>query len=128
MWALAALTGDCINDGFSYENVWPFCRAEKKSCRNKEVTDSITEVAVRWVSTVLSTWNQVLCNLRNACDKFSGSVWVSGKLPTYPSPKPSFCPKSSFLPEGRCVGISTRNTTTCCEPRPLNLRILGIRS
>ena len=30
MWALAALTGDCINDGFSYENVWPFCRAEKK--------------------------------------------------------------------------------------------------
>ena len=34
MWALAALTGDCINDGFSYENVWPFCRAEKKSCRN----------------------------------------------------------------------------------------------
>ena len=57
MWALAALTGDYINDGFSYENVWPFCRAEKKSCRNKEVTDSITEVAVRWASTVLSTWN-----------------------------------------------------------------------
>ena len=38
MWALAALTGDCINDGFSYENVWPFCRADKKSCRNKEGT------------------------------------------------------------------------------------------
>lgn len=30
MWALAALTGDCINDGFSYENVRPFCQAEKK--------------------------------------------------------------------------------------------------
>ena len=37
-WALAALACDCINDGFSYENVWPFCRAEKKSGRNKEVT------------------------------------------------------------------------------------------
>ena len=22
-----------------------------------------------------------------------GLIWVSGKLPTYPSPKPSFCPK-----------------------------------
>lgn len=30
MWALAALTVDCINGGFSYENVWPFCRVEKK--------------------------------------------------------------------------------------------------
>ena len=56
MWALAALTGDCINDGFSYENVWPFCRAEKKKWP-KSRGDSITEVAVRWVSTVLSTWN-----------------------------------------------------------------------
>ena len=55
MWALAALTGDCINDGFSYENVWPFCRAEKKWPKSRG--DSITEVAVRWVSTVLSTWN-----------------------------------------------------------------------
>ena len=38
MWALAALTCDCINDGFSYENVWPFCRAEKKVTEKKEVT------------------------------------------------------------------------------------------
>ena len=22
-----------------------------------------------------------------------GAIWVSGKLPTYPSPKPTFCPK-----------------------------------
>ena len=35
MWALAALTCDCINDGFSYENVWPFCRAEKKVAEKK---------------------------------------------------------------------------------------------
>ena len=55
MWALAALTGDCINDGFSSENVWPFCRAEKKVPKLRG--DSITDVAVRWVSTVLSTWN-----------------------------------------------------------------------
>ena len=25
--------------------------------------------------------------------KFYGSITVSGKLPTYPSPKPTFCPK-----------------------------------
>ena len=55
MWALAALTCDCINDGFSYENVWPFCPAEKKWPKLRG--DSITEVAARWVSTVSSTWN-----------------------------------------------------------------------
>ena len=26
-------------------------------------------------------------------NSFSGSFYVSGKLPTYPSPKPTFCPK-----------------------------------
>ena len=37
--SLAVLTGDCINEGFISENVWPFCwAAKKKSGRNNEVT------------------------------------------------------------------------------------------
>ena len=35
---LAVLTGDCINEGFVAENVWPFCWAANKSDRNNEVT------------------------------------------------------------------------------------------
>ena len=28
------------------------------------------------------------------CYRSMGSLYVPGKLPTYPSPKPTFCPKS----------------------------------
>ena len=37
---LAILTSDRINEGFFFlqGNVWPFCRAAKKSDRNNEVT------------------------------------------------------------------------------------------
>ena len=34
-----------------------------------------------------------------------GSIQVSGKLPTYPSPKPSFCPKCECQLRGRVGGI-----------------------
>ena len=33
---------------------------------------------------------RITCKLRV---RNPGSIWVSGKLPTYPSPKPLFCPK-----------------------------------
>ena len=54
MWPLAVLTGDCI-DGRRF-----FCKemhdrfaGPKKSDRNNEVT-GVTEVVVRWASTVVS--------------------------------------------------------------------------
>ena len=44
-------------------------------------------------------------------DTKGGSIYVSGKLPTYPSPKPTFCPKGWF-PLSRNFSVRTHVTFT----------------